>query len=383
MSTVSSAKSLSRRAFLQVAGVASGALALAACVAPAAPGAPAAGGDAGAAAPSAATVAITYTNYSSGADKELWDGIIANFEEKTPGIEVTYLPIPGDSWGEYFDKVATMIAGGNAPDVLRVAIEGILLFVSRGLALPIDDMAEGDAEIAEYKTDVSEKLLEPFVVDGKTYGYPFDWNNMVMFYNTTMFAEAGLEPPKEDWTLEQWLETAQTLTKRTEGSEDAEVFGFGTAIQYFAGMMPWIFNFGGNLLNDEWTESQVNSPEVIDAITFMRDLIWDYRVAPQAPSSHGDILNLASSGRLAMWGGGRWPTLALTQAGFFDFDVQLWPAHRDQVTEYGVGAFPILESTEHVEEAFTWIKYLTSVEAFTVITELGQSIPAAPLAGEK
>lgn len=377
MSTACSGKSLSRRTFLQLAGATGGALALAACAAPAAPSAsPAASEGTAAAAPAGEAVAITYTNYSSGADKDLWDGIIATFQDKTPDIQVTYLPIPGDSWGEYFDKVATMIAGGNAPDVLRVAIEGIRLFVARGLALPIDDLSADDPEIAEFKEDVNEKLLEPFVIDGKTYGYPFDWNNMVMFYNTAMFEEAGLEKPKEDWTVEEWLDIATTLTKRTAGSDDAEVFGFGTAIQYFAGMMPWIFNFGGNLLNDEWTESQVNSPEVVEAITFMRDLIWEHRVAPQAPSSHNDILNLAASSKLAMWGGGRWPTLTLTQAGFFDFDVQFWPANRDQITEYGVGAFPILNSTEHVEQAFTWVKYLTSVEAFTVITELGQSIPA-------
>lgn len=143
MPTERSRKSLSRRAFLWNLGATAGALALSGCVAPAAPEA-AETGASGAEAP----VAITYTNYSSGVDKELWDGIIAMFQEKTPNIEVTYLPIPGDSWGEYFDKVSTMIAGGNAPDVVRVAIEGILLFVSRGLALPIDDLIEGDEEIA-------------------------------------------------------------------------------------------------------------------------------------------------------------------------------------------------------------------------------------------
>lgn len=366
-------KPLSRRAFMQSLGVAAGALALSGCVAPTAPASSESGA---AAAPAEAPVAITYTNYSSGVDKELWDGIIASFHEKTPGVEVTYLPIPGDSWGEYFDKVSTMIAGGNAPDVLRVAIEGIRLFVSRELALPIDNLIEGDEEITEFKADVSEKLLEPFVIDGQTYGFPFDWNNMVMFYNTTMFAEAGLDTPKEDWTIDEWLETAKTLTKRAEGSTEAEVFGFGTAVQYFAGMIPWIFNFGGNLLSDDWTESRVNSPEVLEAITFMRDLIWTHKVAPQAPSSHNDILNLAASGKLAMWGGGRWPTLTLTTAGFFDFDVQYWPTGKDYMTNYGVGAFPILNSTSHVAEAFTWVKYLTGVEAFTVITKLGQSIPA-------
>lgn len=314
-------------------------------------------------------VNLTYTNYSSGQDKELWDGMIATFQEQNPNITVTYSPIPGASWGEYFDKVATLIAGGNPPDVVRVAIEGTQLFVSRELPIPLDDYMAGDPDIDEFLGDVNEQLIAPFVIDGQTWQLPFDWNNMVMFYNTAMFEAEGLETPAPDWTWDQWLETARALTK--DG-----VFGFGTAVQYFAGVMPWIFNAGGNLLSDDWTQSQVSSPEVLEAVTFMRSLIWEEEVAPSAPADHGDILNLAASGSIAMWGGGRWPTLTLTNAGFSDYDVQFWPAQATQITEFGVGGFPILRSSPVPDQAWTWVKYLTTPEAFEVITRLGQSIPA-------
>lgn len=318
-------------------------------------------------------VELTYANYSSGADKELWDGMITTFQEQNPNIKITYSPIPGSSWGEYFDKLATLIAGGNAPDVVRVAIEGTRLFVSRGLPIPLDDYMEGDPEIDEFLADVNEQLITPFQIDGSTWELPFDWNNMVMYYNTAMYEEAGLEAPAEDWTWDQWLENAKALTQ--DGVNDPR-FGFGTAVQYFAGVMPWIFNAGGSLLSDDWSESRIDSPEVQEAVDFMRALIWEHRVAPQAPADHNEILNLAASGSIAMWGGGRWPVLTLTQAGFEDFDVQHWPGNARQLTEFGVGGFPILKSTENPDEAWTWLKYLTSVEAFEVITRLGQSIPA-------
>ena len=314
-------------------------------------------------------VELTYANYSTGADKELWDGMIATFQEQNPNVRVVYSPIAGSSWGEYFDKVATLIAGGNPPDVVRVAIEGTRLFVDRQLPIPLDDYMAGDPEMEEFLADVNEQLIAPFVIDGRTWQLPFDWNNMVMWYNTRYFQEAGLEPPAPEWTRDQWLETCRTLTK--DG-----VYGFGTAVQYFAGVMPWIFNNGGNLLSDDWTQSRIDSPEVRDAVDFMRSLIWEHEVAPQAPADHNEILNLASSGSLAMWGGGRWPTLTLTAAGFTDFDVQFWPQGATQLTEFGVGGFPILQSSEHPDEAWSWVKYLTTPEAFEVITRLGASIPA-------
>ena len=147
-----------------------------------------------------AKVTLTYVNYSAGLDKPMWDSLIGDFSKANPNIEIRYQPIPGESWGDYFDKLATMIAGGNPPDVSRVAIEGARLVVSRGLAQPLDEFMKGDPEIDEYMKDVSPRLLEVFRVDGKTYELPFDWNNMVMYYNTKMLEKEKLAAPKKEWT---------------------------------------------------------------------------------------------------------------------------------------------------------------------------------------
>src|SRR5262249_11625592 len=131
-------------------------------------------------------VTLTYVNYSIGVDKAVWDALIAEFWKLYAHIRARYQPVPGESWGDYLDKLATMIAGGNPPDVSRVAIEGTRLVVSRGLATPLDEFMKGDPEIDEYLKDVSPRLLEALRVDGKTYELPFHWNNMAMDDHTQM-----------------------------------------------------------------------------------------------------------------------------------------------------------------------------------------------------
>src|SRR5438477_408761 len=165
-----------------------------------------------------------------GVGTPIWDKIGADFNKQNPNYTIKYTPINGDSWGEYFDKLATQIAGGNPPDVVRVAIEGELLFVSKNLAMPYDDLMKGDKDIEEFKKDVNPRLLDWAVVDGKTYGFPLDWNNMVLFYNTAHFKEANLEAPKPDWSWDQFLDTAKKLTKAPAGGGDPERYGFGFAI---------------------------------------------------------------------------------------------------------------------------------------------------------
>jgi multiple sugar transport system substrate-binding protein len=348
--------------------------------------APAAAAPTTAATPSAApaaapaskpTTEITYANYSAGADRPIWEKVGADFTAKNPGYTIRYTPIAGDSWGEYFDKLATQIAGGNPPDVVRVAIEGALLFASKGLAMPYDDLMKGDKDIEEFKKDCNQRLLDTFVIDGKTYEFPFDWNNMVVFYNTGHFKEAGLEPPKADWTWDQFLDTAKKLTKQPAGGGDPDRYGFGFANQYFAAALPWIFNAGSNLLSEDWSKSNANDPKVIEAITFMRDMVWESKVSPKPPSNNNDNQNLFVSGKISMMGGGRWPVLFLQQQKFQgDFDIAPWPKKADQVTEFGVGGFPILKATKKVDAAWSWVRFLTNPEPLQYQTSLGSSIPS-------
>ncbi len=366
-------KQLTRRQFVHSVGLALGATVLAAC------GATPTSTPVPVVKPTAAPqptptippkpVTLIYVNYSTGTDKALWDQNFAEFNKIYPQITIKYEPTPGDSWGEYFDKLATRIAGGNPPDISRVAIEGARLVVSRGLATPLDDFAKGDPQIDEYLKDVSPKLLDALKVDGKTYEYPYDWNNMCIYYNTKMFEAAGIPFPKKEWTKDEFLEMAKKLTK-------GDVFGFGFAVQYFSGTLPWMFSNGTSILSEDWTKSNLKDPKVLEVLQFLQDLIWTYKVSPAAPASHTNIYALMASGKLAIAGGGRWPVLQMTTAGFSDFDIQYWPKWKDQVTEFGVGGFVLMKSSKYQQEAWQFLRFMTSKKPFEIIAELGQSIPA-------
>ena len=54
--------------------------------------------------------------------------------------------------------------------------------------------------------DVHVTLREMLPVDGQQMEFPFSWNNMVMYYNTAVFEEVGLEPPANGWNWDDFLE---------------------------------------------------------------------------------------------------------------------------------------------------------------------------------
>ena len=317
---------------------------------------------------------ISFVYFGNVDEMPILQEMIKGFSNRHPEINVKFIPVPATTWGEYFDKMATMIAGGVTPDVVRVAIEGTQLFADKGLALPLDSYIERDkAELQEFFDDVHPKLLEVFRYKGHVYEFVYEWNNMVIYYNTKLFEENGIKRPPDNWDKDMFLEIAQKLTVDKDGDGTPEQYGYATANEYFWGAMPWIFNFGSSLLSDDWSKSNANDPKFIAAITWIQDLIWKYKVAP--PPAVIDFFPFFATGKIAMCGWGRWPVCSFNNMNFFDYDIMYWPKVETQATEFGVGGFPIMKGTKYPDEAWKLIKYLTSKESMAYTTGRGISIP--------
>ena len=304
---------------------------------------------------------LTFVFWNWGADAQPgWEKIFTEFEAGHPDITVNLLPVEGVNWGEYLEGTATLIAGGERPDAMWVATEGVRLLVDLELALPLDDFIAADEEaLAEFFADVEPAMVDAFNVDGRQYMLPYSWNSMVIYYNTARLAEVGLEPPTANWTRDDFLAMAQALTVDEDGDGRPEKYGFAWANDgLFYSAIPWIFANGGNILTEDYCDTQLLSPEVTEALQFMYDMIYEYKVAPD-PMGQSDIYNLFQVGDIAMFGAGRWPLANIIPAGFTDFDIQLWPGNPDRTTEFGIDGFPILATTQYPEEAWELVKFLT------------------------
>ena len=122
------------------------------------------------------------------------------FTKVHPEIKVKVQAIQAVDWKDFFTKILTMVAAGTPPDVVYVATEGAQLFAEK-LAHPLDEYLRRDAaDMREFFDDVHPSLVEAFMYKGSLYQLPIDWNAANMYYNTTAFAQAGLERPADDWT---------------------------------------------------------------------------------------------------------------------------------------------------------------------------------------
>ncbi|XID93896.1 ABC transporter substrate-binding protein [Paenibacillaceae bacterium WGS1546] len=293
-----------------------------------------------------------------GAEKKL-NALIDEYRKTNPHVTVKFVFIPFSGWPDYITKVKTMIAGGNSPDLLRLAVEGIEQLVNDDLAMPFDDFLAANPDFVQSVNigDIHPNINAPFKINGKTYGLAWDWNNVVMHINTELLREAGLEMPNGTWTKDEFLQYAQALTKEKNGQKQ---YGFMIPSDYFL-TTGFLYNNNASILNEDMTKSTLDDPKAIEVIQFMHDLVYKYKVSP-VPGPNVDASRLFMTGQLAMYPAGRWPILGYQDNQFTDFDVQYLPEFQTQKVAFGTGAFPVLKTSKHTEEAMRLAAWLSGSE---------------------
>lgn len=326
------------------------------------------------------SVELTIAYPSDDGAEEKLNLLIEEFNNEYPDITINHVLIPFSTWPDYITKLKTMVAGGTGPDIARLAVEGIESFVADGLALSFDEFIADNRELIDDLgvTDINENINAPFKVNGKTYGFAWDWNNIVIFENKNIFEDNNINLPNENWTKEEFLEIAQALTYERDGQK---VYGTVAPTDYFT-VTAWLYNNNASVLNEEMTKCTLNTPEAIETIQFLHDLVFKYEVSP-SPSAGLDTSNLFMNGQIAMLGNGRWSILSLANNNFENYDIQVLPELSTQQSAFGSGSFPVLSSTEHPYEAMLFSSWL-SASSFSQETFLKtDSVPSRNSVMEK
>ena len=313
-------------------------------------------------------VTLQLSVWGSLSDQEAYQARLDLAKEAFPNINIELLYTPDD----YDQRLQTMMAGGDAPDIVQLA-EGVHGFSSRGQLLPLESCVESAG------IDLSARFgsaYEQYQYQGSLYALPDRGGAMIVYYNRDMFDAAGLDYPTADWTWDEFLAAAQALTVRD--GDAVTQYGFAAG-----GWWPWWLSFiyqNGGALLDESGAPVFNSPEVTEALQFYNDLVYTHGVAP-SPEDYANLGTnspdpLFAQGKVAMIMTGFWNIASLREVPDLNWDIApVWQNADRGTVAFGSG-LAISSATEHPEEACQVINFLTDEAAQMVIVERGQDAPA-------
>jgi multiple sugar transport system substrate-binding protein len=262
----------------------------AAPAAPAATSAPAAGGE---------KAKIRLATWAGVDEAKELDAVIDKINAQATTFEIIQEAQPAD----YYTKLQTNLAGGTAADLLWLSQEYIAGYAEKGAILDITDRLAKDSRPAAKLDDYYPSILQTAQYDQKTFGLPWIAQPVMLYYNPKMFADAGVEPPNENWTWDDFKAAAEKLTKDTNG--DGTPDQFGTAFNSWPPIHMFIWQAGGEVISEDRTQSPIDSPEALAGEKFYADIIYNpkYAATEEVIKEQG-FGELAKNGKVAMFFGG-------------------------------------------------------------------------------
>ncbi|MBK8085298.1 MAG: sugar ABC transporter substrate-binding protein [Devosia sp.] len=318
--------------------------------------------------PVAAETTVRYMTFSAAPDylDEL-DATIAAFEAAHPDIDVSYETA---SFNDYFTKLQTVIAAGQAPDAFELNYENFVSFASKGALADLGPLMAADSG---FSTAIyNPTALAAFSQAGKQYGLVESFSNVVLFYNKDLFDKAGVAYPSADWTWKEELEAAQKLTDAASGA-----WGSFAPIQFWE-FYKTIAQNGGAMFNADKTEVTLDSPANVEALQWMVDKVARYRVTPSdaemAGQGDGDLFK---AGRIAMLRTGIWMFGDFSANAKFNWDIALEPGNTAKAHHFFANGVAVSANSANQQAAYEWLKFLTSSkEAVEIRIKAGWELPA-------
>lgn len=313
-------------------------------------------------------VTIKYMTFSAAPNylKEL-DATIAAFEAEHPDIKVEY---ETQSWDAYFTKLQTLVAAGRAPDAFELNYENFVTYASKGALADLNPLISADSG---FSTSVyNPTALAAFAQNGQQYGLVESFSNVVLFYNKDLFDAAGVAYPTADWTWKDELAAAQKLTDASKG-----VWGDFAPIQFWE-FYKTIAQNGGSVLSPDKKTATLDSPQNVEALTWMIDKVNKYHVTPSDAEMAGQSSeDLFKQGKIAMLRTGIWLLGDFVANAKFNWDIALEPGNTQKAHHYFANAVAVSAKSAHADAAYQWIKFLTSSKAAVDIrVAAGWELPA-------
>jgi len=311
------------------------------------------------------TVAIWDNNQRPGLEE------IINKWSVTSGVNVDIQVI---SWDEYWTLLEAGASGGILPDVFWMHSNNAQLYMENDLLLDLTDKIASSDLID--MNDYYEDIVALYNSNGKQYAMPKDIDTIALWYNKTMFDEAGIEYPDDTWTWEDMYIAAKQLTK-DDGSQ------YGYAINTSNNQDSYyniIYSYGGNVISEDKKTSGFDNPKTIEAMELVEKMLSEGVCPPLEVISENGADVLFTSGKVAMITQGSWmvPYYRDNEYSAVNADIAVLPTGPDgtRVSIYNGLGWAAAANGENTEAAWKLIEYLSTKEAQLMQADLGVTMSA-------
>jgi multiple sugar transport system substrate-binding protein len=308
------------------------------------------------------------------------EATVKPFEDET-GIDVKVELV---GWDVQFDRIRNAAVSGEGPDVTQAGTTQVPFFAALGGFEDVSSRTEDIGGEGAYP----EGVWQTTQVSGQdgTWAVPWFTEARTIYYRKDVLEKAGVD---EATAFQDWDSFRATLEAIKENVPNIQPFGSPgkKAFDLVHHVMPFVWDAGGAELNDDATQSTINSAQAAEGVQFMADLIKDGLYDPSQLERDGtQVETQFKGGKIAVWIGGPW---TLQSAGRDD-DTNWVPAARknvgiapmpagpngDAFTFVGGSNLMMFKDAENKDAAWELIKFLSQDQVQTEYADLMGMFPS-------
>ncbi|HEV3361733.1 MAG TPA: sugar ABC transporter substrate-binding protein [Pseudonocardiaceae bacterium] len=280
---------------------------------------------------------------------------------KQSGVTITRQVVP-----DLRTKLLQLAGSHGVPDLVLMDNPDLQQLAATG--------ALADLGAAGVRTDgLYPNIVAAGEYQGKLYGLAPGVNALALFYNTKMFAAAGVQPPKT------WSELTSAAARLTTGKQH----GIGFAVP---ATEEGSFQFEAFFLSAGADLKTLNSPQAVSALQLLSNLV----TAGSAPKdvlswTQANVEEQFANGSLAMMVNGPWQLPQLAKANMADFGIVPIPVPDSGGTSSGAlgGEVWAAGNNGRTAKAAAVIKCLTTAQNSLAWSKLVDYIPSNTAAAQQ
>ncbi|MEU6247774.1 sugar ABC transporter substrate-binding protein [Glycomyces sp. NPDC047010] len=185
-------------------------------------------------------------------------------------IELTVIPTD-----DYQTRVGTAAGNQELPDLFALDVVFAPNFTTAGAYLDITDRIDA----LDFADSLAPSHIDVGTVDGAKYLVPHTLDLSVLFWNKDLYEQAGLDPEAPPATLAEFAEQARAVDA-LGGDVNGTFFGGNCGGCFVFTWWPSIWASGAEVMNEDGTESLLDSDEAREVYSTYRGLVEDEVVAP-------------------------------------------------------------------------------------------------------
>lgn len=302
-----------------------------------------------------ASSTIEFATQGLGSEGDASRAAVASFEKANPNIHVNILTLPAIAEDTYPQLTQRLEANSATPDVITSDVVWPATFARSGWLKPLDSYNVN-------KSNFFPAQVQAATYNGKLYAVPWFINAQGVYYRTDLVQQPPSSP-------QQLVQDAQQAMQRDSALQMGMAFTGDKYEGVVTSFMNFAAGFGGTL-----DLKQVASTQNVEALTYMKNLIYQDKITPEAATSwrEPDVEKAYLSGQtpFAM----NWPyVFAEAQAapdgkpanpavynktGWIPF-----PSTSSPKATLGGYVLTINAKSQHAAAAYKFIQYLASDQA--------------------